>query len=302
VVGNSLSDPPWTPLGVRAELIEQAAWLDFFAAAAPSVIAKLRPRSAPVADGLAFVTPDSTALSLNCVLGLGVCQCIDDAVVDEVASLYASHAVDYAVHPVPVAVPARGPEWWGKRGFQALYRSARFIRAAGAVDPVHTGLRIEVVFSDHTVGPANLFGSALARPPVPTEWVRATVGRPGWSHYLAYDRDRPVACAVLFAKAPDAWLGPVSLLSGPHRPGAEDELVGRAVLDAQRVGCSMVATLSEVDAPRFPAVYSLMLRTGFVMLYDRPALVPWQPGRRSGRRGGRLSKGSVIKREPGEVS
>jgi len=99
----------------------------------------------------------------------------------------------------------------------------------------------------------------------------ATVGRPGWRHYMAWDGDTPAAVAALHVHGQVGWLGVAATLPAMRRRGAQGALMARRIRDGAALGCRWFVTETGQDRPDKPnPSFHNMMRTGFAVAYHRP--------------------------------
>ena len=171
----------------------------------------------------------------------------------------------------PIAAPSDLPAWLHARGLPLRDNWAKVYRAATPDVAIQTDLRIERIDQAHAAAFAEISCTAFGMPAVMQPWLAAGVGQPGWAHYLAFDGETPVAGGALFVKGDVGWLGIASTLPAHRRRGAQGALMARRIRDAAELGCRWVVTETGEDTPEHPnPSYHNMLRTGFVLAYQRP--------------------------------
>lgn len=99
----------------------------------------------------------------------------------------------------------------------------------------------------------------------------ATVGAPGWSHYLVHAGAVPIAGGCLFYQASMAWCGFAATLPEYRGRGAQGALLRHRVHDAASLGAEWVVCEAAPDTAERPgASYRNMMRAGFQRAYERP--------------------------------
>ena len=111
--------------------------------------------------------------------------------------------------------------------------------------------------------------------PLGAELLAATVGRPGWHHYMSFDGDRPAGTGVLFVKD---GVG-ICDWGSTHRDfrgrGGQGAVLRQRVCDALDMGCSDLFTETGEAVPGDPQhSYNNILRAGFEPLEARANYVP----------------------------
>ncbi|MDP6124381.1 MAG: hypothetical protein QGH20_01335 [Candidatus Latescibacteria bacterium] len=104
--------------------------------------------------------------------------------------------------------------------------------------------------------------------------VAATVGRPRWKHYMAFDGDTPVTTGALLAHGDIGWLDFAATLSTHRGMGAQSALTVRRLTDACDAGLKEVTVETVEQKPDKEAPsYRNMVRLGFEVLYSRPNFI-----------------------------
>jgi hypothetical protein len=120
-------------------------------------------------------------------------------------------------------------------------------------------------------------------PAVVTPLSSASLGRPGWHHYLSYDGDVAVGAAAMQVQDGVAWLGYGSTLESHRGRGSQSALFARRIRDAARLGARFAVTETGEDTPAEPnPSLRNMRRSGFQLAYLRRNWVlrptPPEPG------------------------
>ncbi len=160
----------------------------------------------------------------------------------------------------PLPAPARAP---ALRGTDPGIRSRIRVRR---VRPAEAPLWVDLVAEVWRV-----FG--YRRP-----WFEARVSAPGWSHYLAWIEDRPVAAGALFVATIGRGRRAVTVghlvdgvtLKPFRRQGAQSVVIRRRIADGRRLGCSFFTSETAPPLPRMPLVsFRNLRRQGFELAYLR---------------------------------
>jgi hypothetical protein len=98
-----------------------------------------------------------------------------------------------------------------------------------------------------------------------------TVGRPGWTHYLGFDGELPVAAGAMYVIDDIAWLGFGATLESHRGRGGQSAIFHRRLADARTLGCRLAFTETGPDSDEEPNhSYRNMVRLGFQLGYHRP--------------------------------
>ena len=230
-----------------------------------------------VGGALVNVTPKSTSLRRNRVLGLGVRESASEEMVDQIMDLYrAARVTRFSFHLSPGPQSDEIKAWIRRRGFRLHHRYAKLLRDTSPPPPPATRLAVKRISKTEARTFAAILGEAFAGPEDGESWLAAAVGRPGFSHYLALDGDRPVAAGVVYVEGQCAWMGPAATLTAYRRRGAHGALIAARLRRAAARGAKWVACATLEPFPRRPAgSYRNLLKQGFKLHYLRPIWV-WE--------------------------
>lgn len=260
-----------------AETIEIRMNEAFWAALPPGLEQKRKMQLHCVGGALVSVTPKSTSLQRNRVLGLGVRDGASEEMVDQIMDLYrAARVTRFSFHLSPGPQSDEVTAWIKRRGFRLHHRYAKLLRDTSPPQPAETSLAVKRISKTEARSFATVLGEIFAGPEEGDSWMAATVGRPGFSHYLAWDGERPVAAAMVYVEGQAAWMGPAATLTAYRRRGAHAALITARLRRAASLGAKWVACATLEPLPRRPAgSYRNLLKQGFDLLYLRPIWV-WE--------------------------
>ena len=134
-----------------------------------------------------------------------------------------------------------------------------------------TDLRIERVGSEWAdefarIGVIDAYGF----PDVVAGVASRSVGRQGWTHYLSFDGDTPVASAAMRIEDGVAWLGFGATQETHRGHGGQSAMFALRLRDARDAGCRFARTETGKDTPDDPnPSYRNMVRSGFELAYPR---------------------------------
>lgn len=277
-------------LAVRAERIDTDNWFDDFAAAPAPVAAALGLAARRDGD-LAMVRSRIPFSHFNMVLTLGCPAAASPGAFDAIDRFYAEggaarHWVLVNTHSRPADLAAR--------------LQARGYRPDGAWDRVvllEAPARRQAEWAAHAQGceivtPANAaewIGFVLGcygMPPPIGDWLRALVGRRGWTHAIRRQggrADGPVAMARSLFQDDEgwAWLGIDAPVPGVMAPCFEDDQKVTAALLAHAAVRGARAFVSDIEAPspgRDSEAYRRWGALGFTAVYRRELYVKAHAG------------------------
>ncbi|NIR46762.1 MAG: GNAT family N-acetyltransferase, partial [Gemmatimonadetes bacterium] len=155
-----------------------------------------------------------------------------------------------------------------------------------SLPPFPDPLRVNRIHEDQAATFGGIVATAFAWPPDLADWVAATVGRPGWCHYLAFDADGPIATGAVYARDGTAWLDFAATLPAHRGRGAQTVLLAHRIREAAGQGARWLSAEAAEDRPDHPSP-SLhnMLRLGLHEAYRRPNYVRYRALDSAGDRG-----------------
>ena len=212
----------------------------------------------------------------NRVIGLGIARPATSQDVVHADAFFKELGNGWSVLQVAdeVAEPAELVGWIEARGWVRGRRWPKLWRSLEGELPdgrANLPVRIERVGPELAGDFVRIVGAAFEMDEALPRLGAATMGRPGWAHYLGFDADQAVSAAAMFVTADVAWLGFGATLESHRGRGAQSAMFARRLTDARSQGCRLVITETGEDTPEEPnPSYRNMLRAGFEVAYLRP--------------------------------
>lgn len=262
-------------VSVRIERAEALAWLDMYSAAPPAAVESLGLRSGAVGAVALLAADRSDSLLYNRAIGVGILEPASDTLLDQVLSHYSRTATGFAINLSALAEPVNTSERLALRGFQSFFHHVKWVRGAMTPAAVATDLRIAAVdASDAMQYAQTIRDHDTPERDAQLTWTAAVVGRPGWTHLLAWDGDQPVAGAAVFVAGDTAWLGSAHTREAFRRRGAQSALLAERIRVAGVAGASLLTTETAPDWPDLPREsFRNVARAGFRVAYERPSWI-----------------------------
>jgi GNAT superfamily N-acetyltransferase len=254
---SSGSEPCPVKIASEGERACADALLDFCRAAPAAVVDAWGLTIEETPEWTAVRTPGCALTPLNRVLALGLDRPVKQAALDRLVCDYYAAERPFIVGVTPVSRPAKVPNWLRTVGCVPIARTAVLCRATDTLPPT-----LETPFTVQRIGhkQAHLFAhlvcdvSGLPNEFIP--WLRATVGRPNWQHYLAFASEtsvrmekRAVAAAALYVRDRIGVLGWAVTAPSHRGQGAQSALVVERLHQAARQGCKVVFVDTDVPLP-----------------------------------------------------
>ena len=276
-------------LALLAESIELQMNEAFWALRPESLAGKKGRQLFLVGGAQVAVAPGSVSLQRNRARGLGIREPASEVMIDQILDIYQAFKVkrfSFQQSPCPQYELIRG--WLEKRGFRPHHTYTELVRETTPAPapqqtavPQQAALRVERIGRKDAGAFAATFGGVSPVPPGQLEWIRASVGAPGFSHYLAYVEDRPAAAGMVYVNGKAAWMGWAGTLTPFRRRGAQTALIAVRVQRAAEQGARwVVCATMEPQRGRPSGSYRNLLKCGFREAYLRPIWV-WEQQRGS---------------------
>lgn len=237
----------------------------------PEIATLLGPGLDRVGTATALRLQKVQAFIFNRVIGLGLGRPATEAELDRLIEVYRQAGITrYGFQLTPWAQPAELPSWLEKRGFRAGDNWAKCLRGAAPAPQISTGLAIKTVGPDEALSFAEIACKVFHLPAILQPWTALTVGRAGWTHYMAYDGSKPVATGALLVRGELGWLGIGATLPEFRRRGAQGALMARRIQAGRAQGCRWLVTETPEDSQARPnPSFHNMMRSGFKLAYLR---------------------------------
>jgi hypothetical protein len=260
-----------------AEPIELRMNEAFWEVLPPSLAKKRQMKRYNVGGAQVSFTPRSTSLQRNRVIGLGVRERATEDMIDEIMGLFrAARVTRFSIHLSPCPQSEAIERWLQKRGFMLHHRYANLFRNTAPPESIATDLTVKRIGRNYAAPFVEIFSQIFARPDDHRPWLVATLGHPGFSHFLAFDGDRPIATGLLYSKGNSAWMGWGATLTQYRRRGAHAALIAARVKHAAELGAKWVVCATLEPVPKRPSgSYRNLIKQGFEVGYLRPIWV-WE--------------------------
>jgi len=259
---------------LELEDIERRAWRDAHAAASAAERDALGLRPRELAGGFVLAADREDSLLQNRALGLGLREPITGSVVDTLREHFQGNRHGFALNLCPFAEPAGVEGLLVSRGFATYFHHLKWVRGQEPLAPVRDGPRVERIGNERAGEWAALHAEVHPAALAHATWNARIVGRPGWSHYLAYQDAVPIAVAAMFVADGLAWLGFASTRTQHRRQGAQGALLAQRVRDGLEQG---VRWFTLETGPAWPDLPGDSLRNaaraGFRPAYQRPSWI-----------------------------
>ena len=267
------------PTAAAIEGAEVRAWSDLVAAAPAAFAARVRLRAEPVGRAVAIgcVGGGFDRGLFNRPIGLGV---VEPATRESVRALLdgyrRSGARRFMLVSQPHCRPAAYDGWLRDEGLVPGGAWDRVVRgdapASAPLDDEGRNIAVEPVGHDRVELWSRFLADVYGVEAEP--WLGGLHGRPGWHHYLAFERGRPVAARSMYLPAAGelAFLGidgPVpGVMTSDHVPDAR--ICERIVADGLGIGArGFVADIEAPSAAMDTPAYPIFAALGFRRPYTR---------------------------------
>jgi len=127
--------------------------------------------------------------------------------VDDIVHLFRSRGIKrFSFHLPPCPQSELMTEWLKARGLRLHHQYSKLVRDTAPPARMATEFKIKRMGKADAAAFAKVFGGIFAWPAERLPWVVASVGAPGFSHYLALEGDRAVATGLIYVCGDCGWL------------------------------------------------------------------------------------------------
>jgi GNAT superfamily N-acetyltransferase len=238
----------------------------------PDARAALGTSTTRIGDGVAIALTALPVGMFNRVIGLGTIRAAVNGDVAAIQAFYEAVGVAQAVVQLPPGTEvAPLTDWLAAAGFAPSRRWVKLWHDLEDIPDPATSLRIERIGPDRAAEFTAVCIAAFEIPDVLAPLLGPIVGAPGWSHYIGYDDDQPVAAGALYVEDGLGWLGWGSTLESHRGRGGQSAIFAARMRDARELGCRMVVTETGEEDEQDPVNHSYrnMVRLGFRLAYAR---------------------------------
>ena len=224
-----------------------------------------------VADGLALRSDGDRSTTLfNRVIGLGLERRFDADTLAAVAAKFANCEGPWGLELAPPATHE------GVRGLLKQLQLRRGLSTAMlAMDCADlTGdrptWRIQRGGLEDGEVAAEMIGGVFGVSHAVTQILRHAPQAGGFTLWMAYEGERPVATSLTHIRGEAAWFGWAATLPSHRKRGLQSALLWHGLRDARERGCRWMTAETAIGTLEMPdASYRNMRRFGFVELYRR---------------------------------
>ncbi len=265
-----------TTLCEICEHADAEAWADMLAAAPADFARQFEVRHARFGASVVGVTGTFDVLTMNRVVGVTSPEGISVSDLDTIVGMYEeAQSRRYAIQVCPMAQSEQFVSALKDHDFVLFNHWTKMSR------PVHRAIpEPEHPLLVERIGPerAEEFAAISVQAfgwPLPTKrWVAATVGRPGWHHYMAFEDGSAVGTGALHVHDGIGWMGFAATDPQHRKRGAQSSLIAKRLQDALDLGCKMLVVETAQDSLEKPnPSFHNLIRFGFEVAYERPNYV-----------------------------
>lgn len=211
-----------------------------------------------------------SSVLFNRVLGLGLREPANEALLEEIECVYSRLGVAWAIEWSGGAAPQTFSALLRKRGMRRGLGTAVLIRRCVELPDVESALRIERVGAEFGKAFAAIVAPIFRVDPTVKPLLELAATRPGYRQWLAFDGNEPVGGCLSHVQQDVAWLGWSATMPSHRGRGAHAALVSACMHDALEHGCSWVTAETALGTQSRPdPAYLNFLKLGFLHAYTR---------------------------------
>jgi hypothetical protein len=262
-----------------AEIAEAEATFELAASAPARAADALGIACCRIGGGVAVMMRNDPTHYWSKALGLGFREPVTAALIRHLCAFYREHGVpDFVLQLAHSVLPAG---WDGICAANLLCEGNRWLKLVHRLTDIApapaTAPAVTLVTPDEAGQWAGVLIRGFGMPGGPlVDMLAATVGRPGFRAYAAWEGDEMTGAANMYYYQDVAQFTGAATLPGRRRRGAQAALLAARLRDARAAGCreAFAETRQELGR-RNPSLHN-MRRAGFDVLYERVNWL-WRP-------------------------
>lgn len=258
---------------IQIESQEAQYWSDYYICCKSPIQEKLGVSMNIIRGTYCFVISRTDRLAFNRALCVGLDYEISDQQLQEIIRFYKKAGTSrFMIQVSPAALPENNEEIFLRNGFVRHNHWVKsFKKLLGEVELSKTHLSIEKLKLADIEEFENIIKSAFEFENDSHLLISRTYKKPGWTHYLAKENNKPVAAASLFICGKTASLAIGGTIPEARGRGAQKLLISQRLIDAYKAGCEYAVVETAEDLPGKPSQsYRNMIDSGFETAYLRP--------------------------------
>ncbi len=211
---------------------------------------------------------------INSSIGLGMYEKATEEMIDEVLDFSSEVSNCFGIMISPYAEPQGIGELLNKRNLSIKSHWVKLYRDTSPVRNINTDLTVKQIGKEYSQEFANVITTAFGMPPVIKGLFRSIAGLKEMEHFMAFDKDVPVASGSLYINDDTAWFGLAGTIASHRNRGAQSALIAARINAAHEAGCKWITVETAEDKPekRNPSFWN-MIKHGFRIMYKRPNYV-----------------------------
>jgi GNAT superfamily N-acetyltransferase len=261
-----------------AERSEAETMYDFVRRAPDAVRARYGIDAIRLGGGVVLSVRDDPSHFWSKTLGFGFDEPLTAELIEEVCAFYRVQRNPVAtLRFAPEVLPEDWDEICAKRD---ISRGGAQVKLACEVDTAlariedfgrsEPTLRVEPMRQKDARRSSELMFGVFKLPEPAVEMAVASVGRPGWQAFAAWDGDRMVGTAASFIHQETAQYFAASTLPEARGRGGQSALIAARARAAKSAGCHWMVAQTNAEAPgEHNTSLHNMLRAGFEVVYER---------------------------------
>lgn len=254
------------------ELVESAAWTDFYRSASVETAAKYGIKVFSVGGVTGTIASEIDVLAFNRVVGLGIKEPVDERIIDIILNKIEVHRVKrffIQIHPDVYSDELR--RLLELHDFNHYNNWIRLVRDSSPAVKIRSNLVTNKISSGESKLFAEIVVKAFDWPASLLGFIASPVGRKNWHHFLAFEKNVPVAAAAFYQTGEHAWFDFAATHPDHRGKGAQSALLARRIEDSRKLGVKkIIIETTEQTAEKEPLSYRNVLKAGFKEAYKRP--------------------------------
>lgn len=200
---------------------------------------------------------------------MGFTKIPDRNLISDIMDFFEGRKGIYALQIPPHLVDEELKNFLAEKKFFVKNYWARFYRHTEEDVKAKSELKVREINAEEGKIFAEIVCSVFDMPFELTPLISSVTGKKNWKHFMAYDKDKPVATGTVFIHGDTAWNCFAATLPEYRGKGAQGALIAKRIKAAREAGCKYITSETHIDNES----YRNLLRYGYKILYERPNFV-----------------------------
>ncbi|HQY51064.1 MAG TPA: GNAT family N-acetyltransferase [Ignavibacteria bacterium] len=200
---------------------------------------------------------------------MGFTETPDRELISEIINFFEGRDGLYALQIPPMLINADLKKILAEYKFFLKNSWAKFYRETDENVNAVCDLEIREINSNEKKTFTDLVCKVFDIPAELSPLINSVIERSEWKHFMAYEKDLPIATGSIFIHGDTAWNCFAATLPEYRGKGAQGALITGRIKAARKAGCKYITSETNINN----GSYRNLIRYGYRILYERPNFI-----------------------------